>query len=164
MVISMKTYASMVPDDPRRFYPPFVPVLPYEPLKTCFEIIESPEDIQRGVISKVTFNECDLIANLTGFVLYEQTLHSLQVREGLYYADEFFAGYLIHSCEPNAKLIMDPFSLEAISAIKPFTLITIDYCATEKDLFQKFQCKCGSPKCRGWISGYGDSLPEKIKK
>lgn len=153
MIINLKMYENLQMDDPRRFYPNTCPVLEYEPLRAYFSILESPEDIRKGIVSLVTFNEEDLIANLSGFLLNFQTLHSLQEAEGKYIHDTFFSGFLLHSCDPNAELHFNPYSLHAIKKIKPFELVSIDYEKTEDYLYQAFDCKCGSPNCRRWISG-----------
>ncbi len=152
-MISLKLYEEMAVDDERRFYPNSAPVIPLEPLKTNFQILESPEDIKKGVISLVTFNPEDIIAVLTGYILNFQNLHTLQKAPGEFISDTFFSGYLLHSCEPNCQLSFEPYSLMAVKKIKPFDLLTIDYEKTEDKLHQTFDCKCGSPNCRGWIAG-----------
>jgi hypothetical protein len=153
MIINMKLYEQLELNDPKRFYPEWVPIIPYEPLKTFFQILESPEEIRKGVVSLVSFKEDDLIAQCTGASLNFQTLHSLQHAEKVFFHDPFFSGYLLHSCEPNCRLDMSDFSLHAIQEIKPFSLLTIDYEETEEELYQQFECKCGSSNCRGWIKG-----------
>ena len=153
MLTNIKVYENMLPDDERRFYPSYIPVLSWEPLRTNFIIPESPEEIKKGVVSLASFEKDDMIAQLTGFVLPFQNLHSLEHSEGIYYCDEFFAGYLIHSCNPSAYLRMSDFTLHALRNIPAFTAITIDYEATETKLHQPFNCKCFSDNCRGFIEG-----------
>jgi tyrocidine synthetase-3 len=155
MVLNLKIYEDIKPDDPRRFYPAYVPVYNHEPLKDFFTILKSPEEIREGVVSLVSFDIDDLICIGTGFFLPFQTLHSLQYKEDeVFIHDSFFIGKVIHSCEPNARLDMSNFSLYAIKKIKPFDPITIDYEETEAQLYQEFQCNCGAASCRGRISGY----------
>lgn len=151
--MNIKVYEELCVDDPRRFYPHYVPVITFEPLRTHFAILESPEEIRKGVISLSTFEEGSLIAQLTGTVLSFQTLHTLQYSKSLYFEDVFFSGYLLHSCNPNAKFDMSNFSLHAIKKIRPFEKITVDYEATEDVLYNKFECDCGYEKCRKIIEG-----------
>lgn len=151
---NIKIYEEMNTDDSRRFYPINFPVTTNEPLRTNFVILESPEDIKKGLISLVSFDPEDLIAQCMGVTRTIQTLYSLQYKEGLYFHDEHFAGYLLHSCDPNAKLDMSDFTLHALKRIKPFDMITIDYESTEAELYQGFTCNCGSTYCKGWIQGY----------
>jgi len=147
----------MFTNDSRRFYPETHPVVVHEPLKTNFIILESPEDIRKGLLSLVSFEKEDLIAQCIGIALPYQTLHTLQFSETIFYHDPFFAGYLLHSCDPNSELKMLDFTLHAIKDIKPFELITINYNHTEKSLYQGFNCLCGSPNCQKWISGYDNN-------
>jgi len=124
-----------------------------EPLRKNFAILESPEEVRKGIVSLITFEPEDTVANLTGFVLDFQTLHTLQKSPGEYICDNFFSGYLLHSCDPNCELSFEHYSLVAVKKIKWFDILTIDYEKTEDKLYQTFDCKCGSPNCRGWIAG-----------
>jgi len=143
-------------EDNRRFYPISYPVAIHEPLTTNFIILKSPEDIGYGLISLVSFEPKELIAQCMGVAIPFQTLHSLEHPENIFYHDPFFAGYLLHSCKPNAMLRMSDFTLHAVESISAFSLITIDYNATEKKLYQGFTCLCGHENCKGQINGYGD--------
>lgn len=157
---NIKLYEDMDTTDPIRFYPSNYPIVTFEPLRTNFAILESPEDIRKGLISLVSFEEEDLIAQCLGISLPTQTLYTLQHTEGLYLHDPYFCGYLLHSCEPNAKLDMVDFKLYAVKRIRPFDKITIDYEATEATLHQAFTCDCGEMSCRGWIEGYKNKIKE----
>ena len=155
MQINLKNYENLSPDDPRRFYPSYVPVFDYEPLRDYFTILKSPEEIREGVVSLISFEKEDLICKGTGFFLPFQTLHSLQYKEKeVYIHDPMFIGKLLHSCDPNARLEMNDFSLIALKPIKCFETITVDYNDTEAVLYQSFQCTCGSINCKGYIEGY----------
>lgn len=151
---NVDVYKEMRVDDERRFYPSYYPVAKHEPLNSNFTILESPEDIGYGLISLVSFEPTDLIAQCMGVAIDFQTLHSLEHKENIFYHDPFFSGYLLHSCQPNAKLDMSNFTLHAVEHISAFSLITIDYNATEKKLYQGFDCLCGHDCCKGWIGGY----------
>ena len=154
MRINLKVYEELSVKDELRFYPEHYPVMMNEPLKSHFIILESPESIHKGLLSLVSFEPEDLIAQCAGVSLSFQTLHSLQYNEDHFLHDPFFSGYLLHSCDPNAELNMRTFTLHAIKSIKPFQLITIDYEKTEAQLYQGFHCSCGSENCKGWIEGY----------
>jgi len=153
MRINLKVYEDMSVDDPSRFYPSCFPVMQNEPLKTHFIVLESLEDIRKGLLSLSSFDSGDLIAQCAGISLNFQTLYSLQKTPTEFLHDPFFSGYLLHSCDPNAELNMDDFTLLAIKPIKCFELITIDYEKTEDKLYQGFTCLCGNSNCKGWIEG-----------
>lgn len=67
--------------------------------------------------------------------------------------DSYFAGYLAHSCDPNVEVDMKHQYVHALKAIPAGAILTMDYEATEDELFQQFQCRCGAPECRGLIRG-----------
>lgn len=67
--------------------------------------------------------------------------------------DSYFAGYLAHSCDPNVEVDMEHQYVHALKAIPAGSILNMDYEATEDELFQQFQCRCGSPDCRGLIRG-----------
>lgn len=139
-----------------RFYPAEVPIFQYEPLKKYFEIVKSPEPVNEGVITKITFKQDDLICKWTGFHLKVQTLHSLQhTEDSIFVHDPFFVGKFLHSCDPNCVLNMDTMEIYALKNIKPFATLTLNYNKTEKVLYQPFHCQCGSDTCMGIVEGYG---------
>jgi len=58
---------------------------------------------------------------------------------------------LAHSCEPNARFRDRGRWLVALVAIDVGTEVTIDYLDTEPTIGVPFTCRCGSPRCRGFI-------------
>ena len=61
--------------------------------------------------------------------------------------------FLNHSCEPNLWML-DEITLKAIRDIKTGEELTADYAMWEADPdWQLYPCNCGSPECRGIISG-----------
>jgi tyrocidine synthetase-3 len=136
-----------------RFYPPEIPIFPYEPLKKFFQIVKSPETINEGVISLISLNVEDIAFKWSGWLLDFQTLHSLQIEKGRYLNASFFSGKLLHSCDPNLQLDVSTLTAYVIKPIKVFDILSIDYEYTEDKLYNQFTCSCGSSNCRGWISG-----------
>lgn len=136
-----------------RYYPSEVPVFDYEPLRQFFKIVKSPEAINEGIISLISLNEGDIAFRWTGWFLTNQTLHSLQHKDGIYIHDPYFSGKLLHSCEPNLKLDMGTLTAYVIRPIKVFDRLTCDYDDTEDILYNHFNCTCGSENCKGYIMG-----------
>ncbi len=93
------------------------------------------------------------IARFDGVTTAYMTQHSLQKSARLHLVDLHFVGLLAHCCEPNAVLDMDRQNLHALKDIPAGTTLTIDYEATEDELFAPFACGCGAPACRGAIRG-----------
>jgi hypothetical protein len=67
--------------------------------------------------------------------------------------DVYFAGYFLHSCDPNISLNMQKMTVTAVQDIQANSYLFMDYSETEEILYKKFVCSCGSDKCRGLIVG-----------
>lgn len=57
-----------------------------------------------------------------------------------------------HSCDPNTWWL-DPFSTVARREIAKGEEVTIDYASLTDDIEFSMECHCGSPECRGIVSG-----------
>jgi len=92
----------------------------------------------------------------------EDKRHSLQVEEEMYLAPNVTRqpdDYLNHSCEPN--LGMNGHSaLVTLRAIRAGEELCFDYAMTDGSDYDEFVCGCGTPSCRGKITGADWSLPE----
>ena len=77
----------------------------------------------------------------------EDDLHLLTPRPNVGSAD-----YINHSCDPNSGL-SSSVSLVALRPIRPGEEICYDYAMSDSNPFLDFPCHCGSPLCRGRITG-----------
>lgn len=132
---------------------------PKFPTTQDFHVVESGEVLGRGVISKKEFQVGEIIAEITGDVISEIKLHTLQITPKEHLYDPYFSGLLLHSCDPNVSVDMLLRTITALKLIKEGDYITMDYTSTEDVLYNEFKCECGSQNCRGWISGKIDALP-----
>lgn len=76
-----------------------------------------------------------------------------------------------HSCDPNAWL--DGLDLTARRSIRSGEQVTIDYATVYNERMPSFECRCGSPLCRGTIRGtdhledfvdrYGEHLSDYVR-
>ena len=100
--------------------------------------------------------EIDLLPSLErAYVLQvEDDLHLLTPRTDIGSAD-----FINHSCDPNAGLVSS-VSLVALRPIAAGEEICYDYAMSDSNPFLDFACRCGSPRCRGRISGDDWKLPE----
>jgi uncharacterized protein len=81
--------------------------------------------------------------------------HTAQVEEGLYLASlspHEPPDYINHSCEPNCGLD-GQITIIAMHAIQPGDEVTIDYAMCDGSPYDEFDCACGSPLCRGRVTG-----------
>lgn len=81
--------------------------------------------------------------------------HTVQVEEELYLASigaEEPPDFINHSCEPNAGL-NGQITVVAMHLIYPDEEVTIDYAMCDGSPYDEFDCACGSPICRGRVTG-----------
>lgn len=92
--------------------------------------------------------------------------HSLQVEENHFLVsltDCEPADYVNHSCDPNAGL-SGQIALVAMRDIEPGEEITYDYAMSDGSGYDEFECKCGAPQCRHWVSSRDWQLAELWSK
>lgn len=75
--------------------------------------------------------------------------------------------YINHSCDPNCRMhvVGNRVILYSLYVIPANSELTFDYSTTSTDTLDswKMECKCGSYKCRGTISGF-QYLDPKIQE
>jgi hypothetical protein len=86
----------------------------------------------------------------------------VQIDEGLYLwtgvAEPRAADFLNHSCDPNAGM-GDRFTVVAMRDIATDEEICIDYAMCDGSSYDEFHCGCGTPVCRGRVTGEDWRLP-----
>lgn len=63
-----------------------------------------------------------------------------------------------HSCEPNAGFC-GQVALVALRDIPAGEEVTFDYAMCDGSPYDEFECHCGSPRCRGRVSGEDWKIP-----
>jgi hypothetical protein len=92
----------------------------------------------------------------------EQQGRSIQIDEDLHMAGSVFADaadMVNHSCSPNCG-ISGGVLVVAMHDIAIGDELTYDYAMTDGSITDEFTCSCGSPKCRGTVTGNDWALPE----
>ncbi len=126
---------------------------PWFPSASDFKVITKNSVEGQGVFCLTPFKRGALLAIIHGEVVDEIDQHTLQIDESSHLYDIYFAGYLLHSCDPNVIVDMKNRTVHALKQIKANSFLYMDYAATEDRLFKDFVCCCGSKKCRGLITG-----------
>src|ERR1700679_1294374 len=148
-----ETRRRSAPPEADRFYPSSIAPFAGEPRRSDFSIGHTCARKGLGVIANLAFQKGDLLFVFAGSIVTEITQFSLQLAPGVHVDDPFFMGKVLHSCEPNAECYMATREFRAVRDIVAGELVTMDYDATEEQLFRAFQCACGAATCRGWIAG-----------
>jgi hypothetical protein len=87
--------------------------------------------------------------------------HSIQVEEDLYMVPHQLpepGDFVNHSCDPNAGMTGQA-GLVALRHIMPGEEVCFDYAMSDGSSYDEFDCSCGSPVCRGRITGNDWMLP-----
>ncbi|WP_177440655.1 SET domain-containing protein-lysine N-methyltransferase [Pseudomonas sp. Irchel 3H3] len=120
-------------------------------------IVESGHGAKnRGVMALRHYQRITRMCRVSGQLVHAPQLHSVQLAVGIHVYDPYFCGRLRHSCDPNVFLDMSELWLWALQDITPGSPLCMDYVSTEASVLRQFACKCGSPRCRGWITGYDE--------
>jgi uncharacterized protein len=131
----------------------------------------------RGLIAVAPIAAGELVAIKGGHIVSTATLASLperlrnsevQIADGFHLAAVEEAEYepvmlfLNHSCEPNVGFAGNTV-LVAMRDIGPDEELTTDY-ALFDDSDETMQCQCGTPSCRGMVSGRDWQRPDLQRK
>lgn len=88
--------------------------------------------------------------------------YSLQVEEHHYLvslSDCEPPDYVNHCCQPNAGLA-GQLTLVAMRDIRPGEEVSYDYAMSDGSPYDEFECRCGSPLCRGRVAADDWKRPE----
>ena len=138
---------------PTPLYPAVVPRDENHPTSAQFEVVNTGDERGHALRTKVAFRQDERVAQLSGILIRHTTLDTIQISPQLHMSDPWFCRFLLHSCGPNLKIEITAMEARAARDILAGEYLTIDYAATEDVLANQFVCHCGSPHCRGWMTG-----------
>lgn len=104
----------------------------------------------------------------------QRTRTSIQVAPDKHIEPGDFGAYANHSCDPNTQVVANydeennhaEIVMIALRRIEKGEEVTFDYATTETMVTEKLhnkRCLCGSPTCRGKITGFNDlSLHDQL--
>lgn len=133
-----------------------LPVSQGYPSRRSFKIVPTNDRQGKAIAALLDFQRIRRICKVSGQLLAAPGPYTRRMLPGIHVYDPFFSGLLLHSCDPNVFLDMSELWLWSLKDISKGTLLCMDYASTEDQLFQQFACQCGSPECRGWITGYNE--------
>jgi hypothetical protein len=133
-------------------------------LSDKIELRKLPDKGGYGVFALQPFQKDEVLMVWGGTVMNKDELklisdykrtHGLQVEEALFLIPLSVndpAEMVNHSCNPNAGLF-GQIALVAFRAITAGEEICFDYAMSDSDPYDEFICECGSPNCRGHVTG-----------
>jgi len=143
------------------FYPSIIPAEEKHPTSAKFLVVETGDERGKGLKGKVAFHKNEFIAKLSGIIVNHTTLNTIQISPTLYFSDQWFCRYLLHSCDPNLGIYVENLGVRALKDISPGEYLTIDYAATDDKVTFQFACSCGAPNCRTWVTGRAEDINEE---
>jgi hypothetical protein len=149
--------AQPAPRDSEGIYPfAGLPVRLGFPSSSDYEIVQDAYGTPTGVGARREFSQNRRMCRFSGQLLPYRCRQTRQLLTGIHLYDPRFCGLIEHACDPNVFLDMSELWLWALKDIHSGERLTMDYAATEDKLLHQFACGCGSPRCRGWITGYNE--------
>jgi SET domain-containing protein len=139
------------------------------------ELRERNEIAGKGIYAVEPILKDELLILWSGVIMNRAELEALSDKERSMTAqvhDQFYqvsplpgepADFINHCCEPNAGM-WGEITVVARRDIEPGEEICIDYAMVDGDPYDDFDCKCGTEKCRGRVSGDDWRLPELQKR
>lgn len=128
-----------------------------------------PKTHGNGIFALETILKDELIAVFGGSVYPWEAFNtlpererslSLQVEVNLFLVPEHIdsGDYVNHCCDPNAGLL-GQIALVAMRQIEPGEEVCFDYAMSDSTPYDEFECECGSPHCRGRVTGSDWRIP-----
>jgi hypothetical protein len=71
--------------------------------------------------------------------------------------------FVNHSCAPNVIFDIEAGALRALRRVDPGDELRCFYPATEWDMAETFECRCGAAECLGSIAGAGRMDTDKLR-
>jgi hypothetical protein len=124
-----------------------------------------------GSFATERINTSETVAAFGGWVIDRETLatmsadrqgRSIQIDHDLYLVSGETpepGDMLNHSCGPNCGMVGSQV-LVALRDIEPGEELTFDYAMCDASDYDEFPCLCGSPTCRGVVTGMDWRKPE----
>ena len=116
-----------------------------------------------GVSTRGRITSGSAILKFTGSIIDCPNRYSIQIGRNLHLGKSGdFDDFINHSCRPNSFIRFPELTLEALYDIGPGEELTINYCASELEMQEPFECGCGMANCYKIVKGFAYlSDPEK---
>ena len=92
------------------------------------------------------------------------TAQTVQLGDGRSYRSSEGPFGLNHSCSPNGYICFEDLTYRALHDVSEGSELTFNYCTTEYEMTEPFDCLCGSPDCLGRVSGFKGLSPSQVEK
>lgn len=131
-----------------------------EPSEPSFEdaLELRPQGGRTAVFTRLAIPAGAVVSRMRGERLDRPSRYTFQLGEGRHLGKSGLPyDEMLHACRPNVRVdLADPDRpvLRAIREIPAGGELTVDYCATEEEMAEPFDCACGAPGCYRMVRGY----------
>ena len=96
-----------------------------------------------------------IVIHLAGSLVSKPSKYSIQISETTHLESpmESLHNYIDHSCDPVSYIDWEMLNLVSVKGISEGEKITYNYCTSEWDMVEKFECDCRTAACLGIIGG-----------
>lgn len=135
-----------------------------DPERTTVEV--RPSRFGNSVHAARALREGEVVLRGWGEQVPQRTRHSFQVDFDTHVEIRNEIEIINHSCEPNCGVLLrrgvPVMEIVALRRIEAGEELTTDYASFEYHIeFMPVPCLCGSPLCRGRVSGYRELPPSR---
>lgn len=130
-----------------------------EPTASAVEV--RPSSLGRSVHAVRTIEEGEVVLRGWGPRVPRRTRHSFEVDLDVHIEIHNEIEIINHSCQPNCGVLLpkgaEVMEIVALRRIEEGEELTTDYATFEYHIeFMPGPCLCGTPACRGRVTGYRD--------
>lgn len=131
-----------------------------EPSEPSFEdaLELRAKDGRTAVFTRAAIPAGAVVSRMRGERLDRPSRYTFQIGDGRHLGKSGLPyDEMLHACRANVYVdLADPDRpvLRAAREIPAGGELTVNYCATEEDLAEPFDCACGAPGCYGRVRGY----------
>ena len=109
----------------------------------------------RSLVASRNIATGQVVIHLAGKLVSKPSKYSIQTGETTHLVTplESLHNYIDHSCDPVCCIDWETLNLVSIKGISKGEKITYNYCTSEWNLVEKFECDCRAAACLGTIRG-----------
>ncbi len=132
-----------------------------EPTMSCTLVSKSDEVVlltsqtAKSLVASRNIAAGKIVIHLAGSLVSKPSKYSIQISETTHLESpmESLHNYIDHSCDPTCYIDWETLNLVSIKGISEGEKITYNYCTSEWDMVEKFECDCKTATCLGVVRG-----------
>jgi len=134
-------------------------------LSKVLTVTRSPKAFSSYAVSLVSLPAGSIFAPILGTTPSAKAYSSVQVSREKHIELNSDLLYCNHSCLPTVEFDIDRMVVRVAADrdLKADDPVTFWYPSTEWSMAQRFECSCGTERCRGWIAGAAEMDEDVVR-